>query len=119
MLLFQVFHGLLLLGMVQDNAYPEKEENIFKFIGKFRNISSHSYRSLTSHSFSDSAEIQPNITYSEEVNFVSTKSAMKSYLLKQPLIPNDSPTLTSKVMLPAVPLEMMLFWQIAKCTRCT
>lgn len=119
MLLFQVFHGLLLLGTVQDNAYPEKRENTFKLIGKFRNISSHSYRSLTSHYSSDLTEIQPNITYSEEENFVFTNSAMKSYLLQQPLILNASPTWTSKVMLPAIPLEIMLFWQIFKCTRCS
>lgn len=28
MLPFHVFHGLLLLDMVRDNADPEKEENI-------------------------------------------------------------------------------------------
>lgn len=33
MLLFQVVHGLLLLGKVQDKAYPEKKEkNIFKLL---------------------------------------------------------------------------------------
>lgn len=115
MLLFQVFHGLLLLSTVQDNAYPEKEENIFKLIGRSRNISSHSYRLLVSHSASDLTKTQPNkkknpkpqktpnMTYSKKVNFVSAKSAMTSSLLQQPLIPNASPTLTSKVILPAIP----------------
>ena len=60
MLLFQVFHGLLLLGTVQDNAYPEKEDNIFKLTGGSRNISSHSYRLLVSHSSSDLTNTQPN-----------------------------------------------------------
>lgn len=58
MLLFQVFHGLLLLGMVQDNAYPETEENIFKLIGRSRNTSRHSYRLLVSHCSSDFTKIQ-------------------------------------------------------------
>lgn len=44
MLPFLVFHGLLLLGMVQDKGDPEKEENTFKLTARFRNISSHSYR---------------------------------------------------------------------------
>lgn len=115
MLLFQVFHGLLLLSTVQDNAYPEKEENIFKLIGRSRNISSHSYRLLVSHSASGLTKTQPNkkknnqqtpnMTYSKKVNFASAKSAMTSSLLQQPLIPNASPTLTSKVILPAIPLE--------------
>lgn len=60
-----------------------------------------------------------SITYSEKVNFVSAKSAMTSSLLQQPLILNSSPTLTSKVMLPAIPLETISFWQIPKCTRST
>lgn len=73
--------------MVQDNAYPEKEENIFKIIGRSGNISSHSYRLLVFHS--NLTKTQPNkkkkkkksnITYTEKVNFVSAKSAMTSSL---------------------------------------
>lgn len=59
MLLFQVVHELLLLGMVQDKAYPEKKKkkhiSICLYLkGRPRNDSNHSScRSPLSHSFSD------------------------------------------------------------------
>lgn len=59
MLPFHVFHGLLLLGMVQDNGDPEKEENILKPTARSRNISSHSYRLFVSHSSPGLTKHQP------------------------------------------------------------
>lgn len=50
-----------------------------------------------------------SLTYPENVNVVSAKSAMTSSLLQQPLIPNASSTLTGKVMLPATSLETVGF----------
>lgn len=57
MLLFQVVHGLLLLGKVQDKAYPEKKKRIYLnclcLKERSRNYSNRSCRSPLSHSFSD------------------------------------------------------------------